>query len=335
MKVAKKKKREPFAGLGPDVVLNVVEQARGVRCSNMFRPLTSYINRVFELEQVDKQGLVVKFYRPGRWSEAALREEHAFLLELAEQEIPVVAPLVLQDGSTLGSANGLFFAIFPKRGGRSCDEYTDDQWLEIGRLLGRVHNIGGLRGAPHRPVLGPDHSAAEQLAYLLEGDCVQAELKGELGEICTNILAEIRPLFTDCEQIRIHGDCHFANMIHRPGESFVLIDFDDMVMGPPIQDLWMLLPGDVAESFIEIDLFVEGYETFRPFDRRSLRLVEPLRALRYIHYMAWCARQAFEDGDTRAIDDFGTRDYWQREINDLKDQLMRIRKAPSSFGNML
>lgn len=335
MKVAKKKKHEPFAGLGPDAVLGIAEKALGVRCSNMFRPLTSYINRVFELERVDKQGLVIKFYRPGRWSEAALREEHAFLFELAEQEIPVVAPLILNNGSTLGSAQGLHFALFPKRGGRSCDEYTDEQWLEIGRLLGRVHNIGALRGAPHRLVLGPDTSAAGQLAYLLAADCLQAELREELREVGGAILAEIQPFFAGCEQIRIHGDCHFANMIHRPGESFVLIDFDDMVMGPPIQDVWMLLPGDVTESFVEIDQFIEGYETFRPFDRRSLRLVEPLRALRYIHYMAWCARQVIEDGETRAIDGFGSRDYWQREINDLKDQLQRLRQAPSSYGNML
>ncbi|MDP3479369.1 MAG: serine/threonine protein kinase [Desulfoprunum sp.] len=335
MKVAKKNKHEPFTGLGPDLVLGLAEQALGVRCTNMFRPLTSYINRVFELEQVNKQGLVIKFYRPGRWSEAALLDEHAFLLELADQEIPVVAPLVQQNGSTLGSAQGLSYAVFPKRGGRSCDEYTDEQWLEIGRLLGRVHNIGALRAAPHRLILGPDHSAAEQLAYLLAGDRVQAELRDQLQEVSEAILSEIRPLFAGCEQIRIHGDCHFANMIHRPGESFILIDFDDMVTGPPMQDLWMLLPGDVSESFVEIDLFIEGYETFRPFDRRALRLVEPLRALRYIHYMAWCARQAQEDGDTRAIDGFGSREYWQKEIGDLKDQLLRIRQAPSTFGNML
>ncbi len=335
MKVAKKMKHDPFTGLGPGLVLGLAEQALGVRCTNMFRPLNSYINRVFELEQVDKQGLIIKFYRPGRWSEAALLDEHAFLLELADQEIPVVAPLILQNGATLGSAQGLYYAVFPKRGGRSCDEYTDEQWPEIGRLLGRVHNIGALRVASHRLIMGPDHSAAEQLAYLLEGDSVQADLKDELRQVSEAILSEIRPLFAGCEQIRIHGDSHFANMIHRPGESFILIDFDDMVMGPPIQDLWMLLPGDVAESFVEIDLFIEGYETFRPFDRRALRLVEPLRALRYIHYMAWCARQAREDGETRAIDGFGSRDYWQKEIGDLKDQLARIRQAPASFGNML
>ncbi len=335
MKVAKKKKQDPFAGLGPDAVLGIAEQALGVRCTNMFRPLTSYINRVFELEQENKEGLVIKFYRPGRWSEAALLDEHAFLLELSAQEIPVVAPLILANGLTLGQAQGLYYAIFPKRGGRSCDEYSDEQWLEIGRLLGRVHNIGALRSAPHRLILGPDQSAAEQLSYLLGGESVQPELRAELRRVSDAILAEIRPLFVGCEQIRIHGDCHFANMIHRPGESFFLIDFDDMVMGPPVQDLWMLLPGDVGESFTEIDLFIEGYETFRPFDRRSLRLVEPLRALRYIHYMAWCARQAREDGDTRAIDGFGSREYWQKEIGDLEDQLTRIRQAPLSFGNML
>ncbi len=335
MKVAKTTKHDPFSGLGPDTVLGLAEQALGVRCTNMFRPLTSYINRVFELEQEDKQGIVIKFYRPGRWSQAAILDEHAFLLELAGMEIPVVAPLMLQKGTTLGHTRGLYYAIFPKRGGRSCDEYTEEQWLEIGRLIGRVHNIGALRAAPHRQILGPDHSAAAQLSYLLAGEGVPAELRGGLGTVSEAILLEIRPIFAGIEQIRIHGDCHFANMIHRPGESFVLIDFDDMVMGPPVQDLWMLLPGDVGESFVEIDLFIEGYETFRPFDRRALCLVEPLRALRYIHYMAWCARQAREDGDTRAIDGFGSPEYWQKEIGDLQDQLERIRQGPSSFGNML
>ena len=334
MKVSRKKK-DIYQQLDPGLVLGIVEEELGLSCTNLFRPLTSYINKVYELERRKGGGLIVKFYRPGRWTDKALLDEHAFALELAGQEIPVVAPLKLKSGSTLGTERGLRYAIFPKRGGRSCDEYTDDQWLEIGRLLGRVHNIGAVRNAPHRLVLGPDHSAAGQLAYLLEEDCIRTEFKDELREVTETILAEIRPIFEGTERIRIHGDCHFANMIHRPGESFLLIDFDDMVMGPPVQDLWMLLPGEVGDSLAEIDLFIEGYETFRPFDRRSLRLVESLRALRYIHYMAWCARQVREDGNTRAIDGFGSPEYWQNEISDLRDQLIRIRKAPSSFGNML
>ncbi len=335
MKVSRKKKRHIFHELAPELVLGLVEKELGQACTNMFRPLTSYINKVYELEKRKGGGIIVKFYRPGRWSDKALLDEHTFLLELAAHEIPVVAPLKLKSGSTLGGEQGLRYAVFPKRGGRSYDEYTEEQWLEIGRLLGRIHNVGALRTARHRLTMGPDTSGALQLRYLLDGDAVPADRKGELQEVCEMIFNEIRPAFAGIERIRIHGDCHFANLLHRPGESLLLIDFDDMVMGPPVQDLWMLLPGGPEDSCNEIDLFLEGYETFRPFDRRSFRLIEPLRALRYIHYMAWCAHQVVEDGDTRAIDDFGSQAYWEKEIGDLKDQLERIRHAPSSFCNIL
>lgn len=335
MKVSRKKKQHIFHELEPALVLGLVEKELGQVCTNLFRPLTSYINKVYELERRRGGGLIIKFYRPGRWSDKALLDEHAFLLELAAHEIPVVAPLKLVNGSTLGTEHGLRYAVFPKRGGRSHDEYTDEQWLEIGRLLGRVHNVGALKTARHRMNMGPDASATVQLRYLLDGDAVPVQLKGDLQGVCEAIFSEIRPMFAGCERIRIHGDCHFANLLNRPGESLLLIDFDDMVMGPPVQDLWMLLPGEPENSFVEIDLFLEGYETFRPFDRRSLRLIEPLRAMRYIHYMAWCAHQVLDDGNTRAIDDFGSSEYWQKEIGDLKDQLERIRHASSAFGNMI
>jgi Ser/Thr protein kinase RdoA (MazF antagonist) len=335
MKVSRKKKQHIFHELEPELVLGLVEKELGQACTNLFRPLTSYINKVYELERRRGGGLIVKFYRPGRWSDKALLDEHTFLLELAAHEIPVVAPLKLKSGSTLGTEHGLRYAVFPKRGGRSHDEYTDEQWLEIGRLLGRVHNVGALKVARHRMTMGPDHSTTVQLRYLLDGDAVPEQLKGDLREVCEAIIGEIRPMFIGSERIRIHGDCHFANLLNRPGESLLLIDFDDMVMGPPVQDLWMLLPGEPENSFVEIDLFLEGYETFRPFDRRSLRLIEALRAMRYIHYMAWCALQAKDDGNTRVIDDFGTPEYWQKEIGDLKDQLERIRHASSIFGNMI
>jgi Ser/Thr protein kinase RdoA (MazF antagonist) len=330
-----KKKAHLFHQLEPELVLGLVEEELGLSLTNLFRPMTSYINKVYELERRRGGGLIVKFYRPGRWTDKALLDEHAFLLELADREIPVVPPLKLKSGATLGSAKGLRYAIFAKRGGRSHDEYSDDQWLEIGRLLGRIHSVGAVRSARHRVVMAPDHSTARHLRTLLDGDILPDDLKHSLQEICTAILDEIRPLFAGGERIRIHGDCHFANLLQRPGEPLYLIDFDDMAMGPPVQDLWMLLPGRLADSLAEVDLFLQGYETFRRFDRRSLRLIEPLRAMRYIHYMAWCAHQVSDDGDTRAIDDFGSAEYWQREIKDLHDQLAEIRRDPSTGGNLL
>ena len=335
MKASSTPRGHIFHGLEPELVLGLVEEELGQQLTNLFRPLTSYINKVYEVEKRRGGNLIIKFYRPGRWTDKALQDEHAFLQELAEREIPVVPPLKLAAGGTLGTARGLRYAIFPKRGGRSHDEYSDEQWLEIGRLLGRIHSIGAVRSARHRLVMGPDHSTTRHLKALLGGKVVPDDLKGSLGSICTTIIDEIRPVFTGSERIRIHGDCHFANLLHRPGEPLYLIDFDDMVMGPPVQDLWMLLPGRLDDSLAEIDLFLEGYATFRPFDRRSLRLIEPLRAMRYIHYMAWLARQVGDDGDTRAIDDFGSAEYWQKEIRDLHEQLDRIRHAPPSPGNLL
>lgn len=321
-----------FLRLTPDIVLGLVEAALGVRCTNLCRPLASYINRVYELEQEDGTGLVVKFYRPGRWHLAALQDEHDFLLELAGREIPVIAPLPLTGNGTLGLHQGVSFAVFPKCGGRSFDEYNDEQWLEIGRLLGRVHAVGAARPPAGRIVMRPDRSTRDQVRYLLGGGLIPPDLAPQLAALAETLIAEITPLFAGVEMIRIHGDCHFSNLIYRPGESFYLIDFDDMALGPPVQDFWMLLPGYRDETHVEIDLFLEGYETFRDFDRRTLRLIEPLRAMRFIHYTAWCAYQVAEEGLSRVSPDFGTRDYWQREINDLADQLERIRSAMES-GN--
>lgn len=314
-----------FHHLTPDLVLNLVEKALGIGCTNLCRPLASYINRVYELEAKDGAGLVVKFYRPGRWSRAALVDEHDFLLELADREIPVIAPLLLQAGGSLGEDQGIYFALFAKCGGRSWDEYNEEQWLEIGRLLGRIHAVGAGRLPAGRIVMAPDRSTRQQADYLLTGKFIPADLAPRFAELTTELIAAINPLFAGVEMIRIHGDCHFSNLIYRPGESFRIIDFDDMALGPPVQDFWMLLPGYREDSGAEIELFLEGYETFRDFDRRTLRLIEPLRAMRYIHYIAWCAYQVAEEGLSRVAPDFGTRPYWQQELGDLGEQLARIK----------
>ncbi len=324
-----------FSELGPDRVLNLAERALKISCTNLFRPLNSYINRVFEVEGPDKTGFVVKFYRPGRWSRDAILEEHRFLLELAARELPVVPPLLLENGETLAEDNGIYFGIFPKCGGRSVDEFSDGEWLQLGRLLGRVHQVGEMVDARYRIRMLPRKSTLSQLDFLMASRCVPEDLKPALQKTVLSIVDDIVPIFKETEIIRIHGDCHFANVIKRPGESLFLIDFDDMAMGPPVQDIWMLLPGDIENSFIELELFLEGYETFRSFDRRTLCLLEPLRAMRFIHYMAWCAHQVEDDGLTRAVDGFGSRDYWQKEINDLLDQRSRIAAPHQLSGNIL
>ena len=318
------KQQTAFHSLTPDRIITLVEKALGRRCSNLCRPLISYINRVYELEADDGGGLIAKFYRPGRWSQEGLQDEHDFLFELSGQEIPVIAPLILRDGSSIGSYKKINFAVFPKTGGRSFDEYNDDQWLELGRLLGRTHNVGALHLPKDRLTMAPDRSTRQQVDYLLQGSFMPADMLGRFKDLTDSLINEISPLFDKAGMIRIHGDCHFSNLIYRPGESFYIIDFDDMVMGPPVQDFWMLLPGHREDSLAEIELFLEGYEMFRDFDTASLRLIEPLRAMRYIHYTAWCAYQFAEDGETRLDEDFGSRQYWQTEMGDLADQLEKI-----------
>jgi len=322
---------DSFAGLTPELVLAGVEKALGRYVTNLCRPMNSYINRVYELADEDGEGIIAKLYRPSRWNQAAILEEHDFLLELAESEIPVIAPLALADGTTLAEIEGVPLALFPKRGGRLVDEYSDEQWLELGRLLGRVHAVGAARPTQHRLVMAPDRSTVKQVEFLLAHGRIPSELQGRFQELSTAMIRLAEPLFAKTESIRLHGDCHGANLIYRPDESFFIIDFDDMCMGPPIQDIWMLLPDAPENCLVELDLFLEGYESFRHFSHASLRLIEPLRAMRFIHYMAWCAHQFMEDGHSVVMPDFGSRSYWQRELNDLEDQLERIGKAPQSF----
>lgn len=316
-----------FQGLTPDTVIALVEEALDTQCTNLFRSLNSYINRVYELEGEDGRGLIAKFYRPGRWSANALQDEHDFLRELAGDEIPVIAPLALRGGETLGSHGGIHFAVFPKKSGRVYDEYTPGQWQELGRLIGRVHTVGARQRPRDRITMAPGRSTRAQVDYVLSGGLVPPDLAQEFAGLAGTLIEEISPLFEGVETITIHGDCHFSNLIYRPGESFYVIDFDDMAVGPPVQDFWMLLPGYRSDSAAEIEHFLKGYEVFRSFDRRTLRLIGPLRAMRYIHYMAWCAHQVVEDGSSPAAPDFGTRGYWQKEIRDLSDQIERIRAS--------
>ncbi len=329
----KGKDASPFSGLQPDTILSLAEESLQVHCTNLLRPLNSYINRVYELEQEDGERIIMKFYRPGRWPREAILDEHRFLFELKEKEIPVIPPLRFNNTS-LGMFGIIPFAFFPKCGGRSVDEFTDDQWLELGRLLGRTHLVGSSNDASARVILTPEISTARHVEYILSSGLIQADLCKKLSTISQEIITSISPSFKNVPMIRIHGDCHVSNIIYRPDESFFLIDFDDMVMGPPIQDLWMLLPGYDGEVYAETDIFLEGYETFFNFDRSTLSLIEPLRAMRYLHYMAWCTHQVLEDGKTLAMEGFGTPQYWQTEIKELADQLIRIRKATAPSGNM-
>lgn len=325
-----------FSSLTPETVLDLVEHALGRRCSNLCRPLTSYINRVYDVQMDDGSWVVAKFYRPGRWSEAALRDEQDFLAELEEAEVPVIAPLACADGQRLQQHHGMRFAVFPKKGGRACDEPTREQWIELGRLIARVHAVGERHAPRDRITLGPRESAADQVDFILESDFIVPSMRSQYERTAREILDLIAPLFEGIERIRIHGDCHRANILCRPGEPFHLIDFDDMAVGPPAQDLWMLLPDHFRNSLTQLELLSEGYETFRALDWGSLRLIEPLRAMRFIHFTAWCARQKADGGFARLAPDWGSAGFWKQEIHDLERQRQEIvdsleDRLPSAF----
>jgi Ser/Thr protein kinase RdoA (MazF antagonist) len=316
-----------FGALSPDAVIGAVEGALGVACSNVCRPLTSYINRVYEVG-LDAGGYVVaKFYRPGRWSEAALQDELDFLRELHEAEVPVVPPMAGPDGRQLHLWSGVHYAVFPKKGGRPMDEPSAGDWVQLGRLLARLHAVGARHAPSDRIRLHPQHSTLQHLDYILGSGTLPPPLRRAYEQAVRALVDQIAPLFEGVDMLRIHGDCHFANILHRPGEGFHLLDFDDMAVGPAVQDLWLILPDRLARARPEADRLLEGYETFVDFPSETLRLIEPLRAMRFIHYTAWCARQKADGGFSRLAPGWGETAFWRQELADLETQTQEIRDA--------
>jgi len=319
-----------FSHLTPDHVINLIEQVLNCRCTNLCRQLNSYINRVYEVQREDGPWIIAKFYRPGRWSVEALQDELTFLHEMAAAEIPVIAPLVNQNGGLLDDGHGLHFTLFPKKGGRPLVEPSTERWIELGRLLARVHEVGARHESKDRIFLYPEESTTDHLDAILESEFPYDDLRRQYEELAEDLIDEIEPLFDGIDMIRVHGDCHAQNLLDRPDEPLHLIDFDDMAQGPAVQDLWMLLPSRLDQSRTELNLILEGYETFRDLNPAELHLIEPLRAMRYIHYTAWCARQKADGGFNRLAPDWGTQPYWLREIDDLKKQLALIRRGSGS-----
>jgi len=316
-----------FDHLTPDLVLNLVEEVLDKRSSNICRPLNSYINRVYEVQMDDGSAVIPKFYRPGRWSRDALQDEHDFMFELLNEEIPVIAPIHNEQGASIFEYGETYFTIFDKKGGRICDEPNYDQWRELGHLLGRVHQIGALHHPRDRIVLTPQDSSTHQIDYILSSGFVTKEYRKEYERALRDTIDMITPLFQDIELVRIHGDCHRQNIIHRLGESFFIIDFDDMAVGPAIQDVWMLLPGRLQDAVREMDYFLEGYGTFSEIDKAQLKLIEPLRAMRFIHFTAWCVRQAADGGFAQLAPGWGESTYWNQETHELRKQQTEIQDA--------
>ena len=320
----------PFDRLTPQTMLQAIEDTYGLVLDGTFYPYPSYVNRVYGVRTDDGAEYVVKFYRPGRWSIDAIAEEHDFLLDCAEAELPVVPPLADSDGCTLqlievesdsGAAEDFAFAFYEKRGGRGFDAESDEDWFRLGSLAGRVHAVGRRGDSQHRLTCTPQASTRRFVGELRSAGVVHPEIAGEFFDLVDTGIAMILPVFDGVELQRIHGDFHRGNVLERGDEGLLLIDFDDTMIGPPIQDLWLLLPDHAWAARRELTLIVDGYTQFCTFDSTSLRLVEPLRFMRMIYYLAWSALQR---GDRRFIEnapDWGGRAFWIRELEDLRTQL--------------
>ena len=313
-----------FAHLTPGVLLDMVEDATGIPMTGLAMPLPSYINRVYEIQSKAGKRLIAKFYRPGRWSREALEDEHQFLADCADDEIPVVCPLTLADGSTLGHTHSTFFALFPKKAGRAFELNADEDWIRVGSLVARIHLAGERRTPQDRITLHPMKSTRADLDYIIKGGFVTPEHNAAFEDLTSRIVEGISSDFDDTGFIRIHGDCHRGNLLDRPGEGLMVIDFDDMMTGPPVHDLWLLLPDHAGRSRREIDLLLDGYSQFREFDRSSLKLIEPLRFMRIIYFLAWWARQAHDYDFRNNHPGWGTDAFWQKEILDLNHQFQVI-----------
>jgi len=309
-----------FGRLTPETILPAVETEGKIRLTGLVLSLPSYINRVYELRALDGTKLIAKFYRPGRWSRDAILDEHRFISDCADAEIPVVPPLTLESGSTIGEHEGFLFALFPKRAGRQLEINTDADWLRVGALVARTHLAGEKRAAPHRITIDPDRSALADATHLCDS-IIPGRWRDLYKSVALRLIDWSVPLFAGLERIRLHGDCHRGNILDRLDEGLLLIDFDDMAMGPPVQDVWLLLPDRADKSLREIELFLQGYERFRRFDQASLRCVEPLRAMRMIYFLAWCSRQVDDALFRKHFPEWGSDAFWQKEINDLREQL--------------
>jgi Ser/Thr protein kinase RdoA (MazF antagonist) len=304
-----------FLALTPDRVLDAVEVG-GLRCTGRCLPLRAFENRVYEIELDDDRRLVVKFYRPGRWSRATILDEHAFLADLEEAELPVVAPIDLGTGATLSEIDGILYAAFPKVRGRTLDEADDERLRRIGRLIGRMHAVGASREAPHRPRLTVERYVHEPLAVLIDGGVMRSALAGRYRDVARRIADAAAPMLEAARTQRIHGDLHWGNALWG-SDGPILLDFDDMVVGPPVQDLWLLARGTPEEARKARDQLIEGYELFREFDRSTLGLCEPLRALRIVYMSGWIARRWEDQSFRAAFPTFNTDNYWAGEYEAL------------------
>jgi Ser/Thr protein kinase RdoA (MazF antagonist) len=317
-----------FRNLTPDNIFDALEDI-GFRCSGRFLALNSYENRVYKIGLEDGGDVVVKFYRPGRWSDQAILEEHDFTIDLEEQEIPVIAPLEV-DGETLFRSGPFRLAVFPCRGGRAPELDDPDHLRQLGRFVARIHLVGAAEAFRQRPEISVANYAVESRQYLLSSGFIPAEMRDVYAGITDQVIArslEIEKEFSACARLRLHGDLHPGNVLVA-GEAFHIVDLDDTRTGPAVQDLWMFLSGDREEQAPQLALLLDGYQEFRNFDARELNLVEMLRSLRIMHYAAWLARRWEDPAFQQAFPWFDTRRYWDEHVLSLREQVSLLYEPP-------
>lgn len=322
----------PFSNLSPDLILDAIDSV-GIPTDGRLLALNSYENRVYQVGVEDASPIVAKFYRPHRWDDAAILEEHAFVQSLADNEIPAVAPTAIA-GKTLFSYQDFRFSIFPKHGGRAPDLDQEGVLEWIGRFIGRIHSISALEDFRHRPALNIDTFGEEPSNYLLNQEMLPKELESVYRGVVAQALDGVRRCYEragDVAILRLHGDCHMGNLLWTDaGPHFV--DFDDSRMGPAIQDLWMMLSGEHHEMQKQFNEILLGYEDFYEFNPRELHLIEALRTLRLIHYSAWLARRWDDPAFKVAFTWFNTQQYWQDRILELREQIALMDEPPLIAG---
>ncbi len=319
----------PYSTLTPDIILQAIDSI-GLVTDGRLLALNSYENRVYQIGIENSAPVVTKFYRPNRWTTTAILEEHAFIEELASNEIPVVPPLKCRENKTLHEFHGFRFSVFPKQGGRVPDIEGREKLEWMGRFIARIHAVGSLKNFKERPALNIVNFGHEPSDYLLEHDFIPAELLNAYQTIITLALDRVKRCFERAgtlKTLRLHGDCYPGNILWTDdGPHFV--DFDDSRMGPAIQDLWMLTSGDRAEMTLQFKQLMTGYRTFYDFNPNELHLVEALRTLRLIHYSAWIAKRWEDPAFPLAFPWFNTIRYWQDRIIELREQIALMDEEP-------